>query len=447
MKHPFFIILIALISVQLHAQSPYEILTLNDGVFAVKTNMSTGHIHYFVTDESLLKIFEDSINLNPSIRKVLHHTKDEMVYILFNWGSFNDYEKILLSINTRTGESQTLQVQSITSNIDFFRILGDKIALVTNSEGNQAHVQFATLETDNQDLATFHLHTNVLDISETEGYLDVLTASHPNRGTNKLQIMSFSEQGERLYTIDAEFPSRRSLFIKTAHIVKNEDGEYRIVGTYSKSARKNSIGYFQWKINSSLTQDLSTIPYSRFESLAKEKNKKIKRQIKHELSKGFQIVKITEMNDMLTIVAVPAIEDYYIRKYPKVFNSNMYHIVNLDNQGEVLEDKVFAFTRSLKSPYITRDFLHNPPLYTIDGSLYFLHNEEFSEASNLIIHNISSDLSLKATERLPSNLQEGVIFYQTKQWKDKDILVYGIQGGETDPKSNRKFFLEKIQID
>jgi hypothetical protein len=120
--------------------------------------------------------------------------------------------------------------------------------------------------------------------------------------------------------------------------------------------------------------------------------------------------------------------------------------MHMDKNGGLLEEKIFAFSRSLRSNHITRDFLYNPPLYNIDGSLYFLHNEEFTESPGLIIHNISTDLASKVDAQLPQNLQEDVLFYQTKQWKNKEILVFGLKEKKASRDKSITFFLEKMQV-
>jgi hypothetical protein len=446
MKHPLLITLTLLLAfAQLSAQSPYEILTIPDGVCAVNTRMSMGEVHFFVTDDSLEKTFEGTLNLPQHIRKVLHHAKDEMVYFLFNYGSSQNYEKILLTIHTKTGETETFTVPAITSFIDDFRILGNRIAMISHYESTQAYIQFATLDDENPDPATFHLHHRVLDISETEGYLDVLALTNAPKGPGQLQLMTFNELGEKLYTIEAESPNRKSPFIQSAQFIESEDGDFKVVGTYSKSEKDNFLGYFYWDIDQSLSQNFNLFPYTSLESLSKEKKGKLKKQIKYELSKGFEIVKISMEDDKITLIAVPSM-DTYLKRYPKVFNRNLFHIMHMDKNGGLLEEKIFAFSRSLRSNHITRDFLYNPPLYNIDGSLYFLHNEEFTESPGLIIHNISTDLASKVDAQLPQNLQEDVLFYQTKQWKNKEILVFGLKEKKASRDKSITFFLEKMQV-
>lgn len=421
---------------------PYDILPLKQGAVAINIDLSERVIHCIFTDEDLRKKNEEKFSFAEFVHKINYKVKDDKIYVLFNWDEARNYQKIFMTIDANTGETTFLPVpNSLMTYIDDFFILENAIAMIGFFKADQSLVQFIKYQNNNKELSTVHLQMKILDMAESDGYLDILAISPNVHGDHKLQLVTLNEEGERLYTIEADTQFEENHIIKSVILQKNGEGKFRAVGTYSSSKKTHFSGFFYWDMNYSLDQNFAMYPTSSLAGFEKGINKKLNRQIKHEMTKGFGIVKVLSENGQLAIVSTPNLGAQYLKRYPRLFNNSLFHVLYLNEFGEKISDGTFAYKRSLKSPYVDYNFLKNPPMYLVNGNIYFLYNEEFTTSPSLIIHNLESNAKKAAEELYPSIPQTS--FYKTQHLKDNEVIVYGLK--ETNSKE-KILFMDKVLL-
>jgi len=422
----------------------YEILPMDEGVFAIRVDKYfKKEIHYFFTDDNFNIKASGKCSIGENSVRILQKVKDDKAYVFFNFLSDHNWQKIIMTIDANSGEVTFTPVNNYSlSYIDDFFILENSIAMVGLYNEHLNMVQFLDLKSNNQEPYTLNLDMKIFDIAESDGYLDILASTQTGKNINKLQLITINEQGERLYTIDAETGMGKNDIIKSAYLQKSDDGRFRAVGTYSTSKREHFSGYFYWDMDYSLEQNFVLHPVSSLEGFARGSDKKINKQLKYEMTKGFGIVKVLEENGQLAIVSAPNIGYAYQKKYPRIYKNELFHVLYIAEDGKMMWDETFAFHRSLRSPYVDTRFIKNPPMYIVNGNVYFLYNEEFTRYPSLIVHNIRSDAKHYADElsfTIPQNAQ----LYKTTKFKDNEIIVYGIK---EDRPIEQNFFLGKIPL-
>ena len=425
------------------ADLPYEILPMDRGVFAISVDKVRREVHYFFSDEDFKIKNSGKFSLEDYSVSILPKVKDDKAYVIFNFLSTQNSQKILMIVDSNTGERSFIPINNYAmSDIDDFYILENSIAMVGLYNQNLNMVQFVNFKNSNQEPYTINLEMKIFDIVESDGYLDILASSQMGKTINKLQLITINEQGEKLYTIDADTGLGKNELIKSAYLQKTEDGSFRAVGIYSTSRKNHFSGYFHWDMDYSLNQAFVRHPATSLQGLSKGDNKKINRQIKYELTKGFSIVKVLEENGQLAIVSAPNMGYAYQKKYPRIYKNELFHVLYIGEDGIKLWDKTFALHRSLRSPYVNPGFIKNPPMYMINGNVYFLYHQEFTHSPSLIVHNINADIKYSADElsfTIPGTAQ----LYKTTKYKDNEIIVYGLK--ENWP-VEQNFFFSKIPL-
>lgn len=420
----------------------YEILPMEKGVFGISVDKLRKELNYFFTDEDfIIKTSGKSTFADISVF-ILHKVKEDKAYILFNSLSAPNFQKTVMIIDSNTGEVTYIPVNNyILPFIDEFYILENSIALVgLYNHFNMVH--FVDIINSNQKPFTINLDMKIFDIAESDGFLDILATTQMVKGGNKLQLITLDEQGKRLYTIEAETCLSKNDIIKSAYLQKNQDGRFRAVGTYSTSKRQHFSGYFYWDMDYSLDQNFVLHPAALLSGFVKGNHKKHNRRIKYEMTRGFGIVKILEENGQLAIVSAPNKEYSYQKRYPRLYKNELFHVLYIDKNGKKKWDETFAFHRSLRSPYVDPVFLTNPPMYMVNGNVYFLYNEEFTRTPSLIVHNIRSDAKYLADE-LSFTIPQTAQLYKTTHFKNNEIIVYGLKENR---QSKNNFFLGKLPL-
>jgi len=422
----------------------YEILPMDEGVFAISVDkFFKKEIQYFFTDDDFNIKTSGKYSTGDNSVMILQKVKEDKAYVFFNFSSARNYQKIIMMIDSNSGEVTFTPVNNYSlTYIDDFYILENSIAMVGLYNEHLNMVQFLDLNSSNQEPYTLNLDMKIFDIAESDGYLDILASTQTGKNINKLQLITINEHGERLYSIDAVTGMGKNDIIKSAYLQKTDDGRFRAVGTYSTSKKEHFSGYFYWDMDYTLEQNFVLHPVSSLEGFARGSNKKINKQIKYEMTKGFGIVKILEENGQLAIVSAPNIGYAYQKKYPRVYKNELFHVLYIAEDGKMVWDETFALHRSLRSPYVDNRFIKNPPMYMVNGNVYFLYHEEFTQYPGLIVHNIKSGAKHYADE-LSFTIPQTAQLYKTTKFKDNEIIVYGIK--ENRP-VGQNFFLGKIPL-
>lgn len=418
----------------------YDVITLEEGIFAIAGSLQTPSIKYFSTDDNLEIKHQGNIKFKEPLTKIRYKAKGNKVFVLLNYSASHSYQKVFIIIDTTTGETAFVPLlTSIFSHIGDFFIMDNKIALVGYFRNNTTIIQFMDIHDHTMELATVNFQHKILEFAEADGYLDILVST----GDNELQLVTVNEEGERLYTIDIETNLDPNFNLVSAVLQKNSDGKFRVVGTYCHKRKHSNFGYYVWEMDYTLDQRFRTYPASSLEGFEKNHDKKINRQLKHEMTKGYKLVKTMEEDGKLALVSIPN-EDYRFQKrYPKVFNKSLFHILYLDERGEVSSDETFAFKRSLRSPLAHLVYRKDPPMYMVNGIIYFLYNEEFAKSPRLIVHDLRSNSTKIANEINPSIPPKASVYY-SKHFKDNEVVVFGLNH---DTLPQKKFFLEKVVLD
>jgi len=401
----------------------YETLSMDKGVFSLNIDRDNHVIHYFFTDEDLNIINFGKSDFADYPVRIMKKVKGDKAYVFFNFLSEGNWQKIVMTIDSNTGEVLFIPIQNfVMATITDFYVLDNRIAMVGLYKKNLNMIQFLDIYQKNQEPYTVTLDMKIYDISASGDYLDILASKQKG---NKLELLTFNEKGEKQSTIKVESGFNKKDHVRSAVLHKNDNHQFSIGGIYSESRWSDFSGYFVWSVEPSSEQDLAKFPTSAMKGLSGKYDKITNNQINDNVKRGYRVIKVLEDNGQLAIISEPKLN---------IFEKGMFHIVKISDARKLVWDETLLYERTLMQ------YLKSPPLYMVDGNVYFFNHQEYPTRSQIFVHNSKSDEKY-GTDFLSNLIPSHAPIYNIMKFKDNEIIIFGLKENKI---INENFFMVKF---
>ncbi|WP_291782850.1 hypothetical protein [Cecembia sp.] len=416
----------------------YGVVPAEKKLFVYKVNQSNGEIEIQIKNETLENIAFQSVKLSPSIEKIEVDVQGDKAFVLLAYGVFKNYLKTLLVIDLETADYRAHTVQSNFAFPTVFKAFSSAVLMIgVLEEGDVMEIYHF----DQNYLITitdfFMPNTRVWDIKIIEDQVDLLLFTGDKKRKQLLQILSFDQEGNRLFNIPLKFPQNKNFFVSTAQLIHGPFQEQKIVGIYSNRYGEWFSGYFQLSINDLLEQDLQLYPYKELEGFYDYlgNNNRSKKPKRTNFNKEMVMVDAATDGEFITIVSEPL---RTVKKFA--------HIISINQDG------VKEFDKSVKLFYHNRINPSELQLTNQDSTVYFMFggNQNRLNPPGKKIYSIKKGEGLQFNQVQSFLTDPSILNYlpypKFLHWYENKFVFFGL----TKPREGRinqsEFIIRKIEV-